>query len=262
MTYQTLLYDKADAIATITLNRPDKLNAMSPRLLDELVAALREADEAEEVRAIIITGAGRGFCSGADLSPEEETPEGEGHHPELFDRFGKMALALEKAHKPLLAAVNGAAVGAGLSLALGCDIRIASERARFSSIFVRRGLVPDGGASLLLPRLVGLPRALELMFLGDIIDAAEAERIGLVSQVVPHEELMNAAREMAKRLAKGPPLALELIRKIVYRGLTHNDLALQVEAEAAANRITMASEDYQEGVRAFMEKREPEFGGR
>jgi 2-(1,2-epoxy-1,2-dihydrophenyl)acetyl-CoA isomerase len=259
--YETIKYEKGDSIATITLNRPDRLNAMSNRLLNELVASLGEADSDREVRAIIITGAGRGFCSGADLNPEEEATQDVARHPELFDLFGKMAVTLENARKPLLAAVNGAAVGAGLSLALGCDFRIASDQSRFSAIFVRRGLVPDGGASLLLPRIVGLSRAVEMLFLGDIIDAREAERIGLVSRVVPHQELMSVTRELAERLAKGPPLALELMKNITYRGLQHNNLALQVEAEAAANHITMASEDYAEGVRAFMEKREAQFKG-
>ena len=266
--YEGIRLTREGRVAILTFNRPDRLNALNPRMLyREIPSALDEVAGDGEVRALVITGEGRGFSSGADISilaalaadptgatMEVKPPEPWGYRYGIIDRLRNLP-------KPTIAAVNGVAVGAGLSFALACDIRIASENARFSSAFVRRGLVPDNGASFLLPHLVGTARALELMYTGDIIDAREAERIGLVNRVVPAEDLRTAAMELAERIAGNPPIALALTKRIVYQWL-EQDLLSQLEYEAYNNKLCRETEDYKEAVRAFQEKREPEFKGR
>jgi 2-(1,2-epoxy-1,2-dihydrophenyl)acetyl-CoA isomerase len=254
MSYEDLLLDIQDGIATVTLNVPDKLNALTLGLRRSLLRIGVDLATDDDVRVIVVTGAGRGFCSGADLaSPGAEQTRrtrlafvGSSHGS---DSFFKM-------DKPVIAAVNGPCVGAGFSLALSMDIRIASEDARFSAVFVRRGLVPDCGISHWLPQAVGMSKAMEMMFTGEIIGAAEAERIGIVSKVVPADELLPAAYDLANRIAAQPPVSVELSKRIAYRGV-HDKVAQQIELESAAQGICSGSEDNREAVRAFFEKRPP-----
>jgi len=268
MNYESIIYAKEAGIATITLNRPQKLNALDPKILQEMAKAVDEAREDDEVKVLIITGAGRGFCSGADItSPVMGTDPKQPGIPrptrlEPFIAFGAVMKRLRNFHKPAIAAVNGLATGSGLSIACLCDIRIASQEARFSAIFVRRGLVADCGVTHLLPRIVGTERALELMWTGDIIDAKEAERIGLVGKVVPHEELMATAKALATRLAHGPSTSIELMKRMVYEGLEADSFSLQIAYEAWAQEMCYLTEDVEEGLKSFIEKREPQFKGK
>lgn len=265
MEFETIIYEKKDGIATITLNRPERLNAIGLNMQLELGKALEEANSDDEVRVLIITGAGRGFCSGADLTVLGDTAEQVGQH--LVARspaaggIRSFTLQLQNFEKPTIAAVNGHAVGAGLSLALACDIKIASDRARFSQIFIKRGLVPDTGSTYFLPRLVGMARACEMAFTGDILDAEQAKEYGLVSRVVPHDELMGVVRELAAKIAAGPPIAMKLAKRALNRGAT-SDLASALEFEGYMQGICFGTEDFKEGMAAFLEKREPGFKGR
>ena len=267
MNYENIIYARENGIATMTLNRPDKLNALDAKTLQEMIKAIDEAKEDDEVKVLIITGTGRGFCSGADLTPSvsgtdpKQTGITRPTRLEPFISFGAVMKRLRNFHKPAIAAINGLATGGGLSIACVCDVRIASEDARFSAIFVRRGLVADSGATYLLPRIVGTQKALELMWTGDIIDAKEAGRIGLVGKVVPHEELTAAARGLATRIAKGPSIAIELMKRMVYEGLEANSFPLQIAYEAWAQEMCYLTQDYKEGVESFMEKREATFTG-
>ena len=260
MQYEDLLLEKKGHIATITLNAPDKLNALTVKMRKSLLSATEEVAKDDDVRVVIVTGAGRGFCAGADLSGGKT----ERSRRELIEVLGPTwgAEAFHKLDKPVIAAINGPCVGAGFSLALSMDIRIASEAARFGAVFVLRGLTPDCGITYWLPRIVGTSKALELMFTGEIIGAAEAERIGIVSQVVPPDKLMEVAQELAAGIAQQAPLSVELTKKMVYRGML-DDIARQIELETYANRVCVQSEDSQEAIRAFLEKRpQPQFKGR
>lgn len=271
MAYEAITLEKESGIATLTLNRPVVLNALNPVLLADIAQAIDEVEEDDEQKVLILTGAGRGFCSGADLSsPIPGSPEAaanaaarQGRRLKTlpFAGFGRVALRLRAMSKPTIAAVNGVATGAGFSLALGCDIRIASEAARFSAIFVRRALVADTGATYLLPRIIGTARAMELMFTGDFVDAHEAERIGLVSRVVPPDQLMPAAKELAMKIAKGPSVSIELMKRMVYDGLEANNFAASLAYEGWAQSVCHLTEDTKEGRLAFQEKREPNFKG-
>jgi len=265
MKQESIIYEKEGRVATITLNRPEKMNAIGGTMSIELEQALDEANADDAVGVLIITGAGKGFCSGADLSTLGSTADQVSRG--LVDRspaaggIRSFALQLQNFEKPSIAAVNGAAAGAGLSLALACDIRIASDRARFSQIFVKRGVIPDTGSTYFLPRAVGLARACEMALTGDILDAEQAKEYGLVNRVVPHDELMHEARELAARIAAGPPIAIKLAKRALYRGAT-TDLASALEFEGYLQGICLGTEDFKEGIAAFMEKREPRFKGR
>jgi len=257
-----VIYEKKGGIGTITLNRPESLNAYSPEMRAGIARAIDDIADDDEVKVMIITGKGRGFCSGQDMklrASQNPADVGLGERYRLSPA-GWLAQRVNNLNKPSIAAVNGVAAGGGFGLALACDIRIASESARFSSVFVRRALTVDTGLSYFLPRLVGMSRALELAFTGDLIDAAEALRIGLVSSVVPQEKLMDEARALAARLAKGPPLAMQLTKRSMYKAQTMT-LVEALEYETYAQQICLASEDYEEGARAFVEKREPVFKG-
>jgi enoyl-CoA hydratase/carnithine racemase len=267
--YAEIVLDRQGRVAILTLNRPEKLNALTPRMLwHEIPPALDEVAGDPAVGVLVITGSGRGFSSGADVSGLSRSigagakrADAAFESPEPWGMRYAFVERLRNLPKPTIAAVNGVAAGAGLSIALACDLRIASRNARFSSVFVRRGLVPDCGATFFLPRLLGTAKALELMYTGDIIEAQEAERLGLVNQVVPAEDLMPTTLGLASRIAEGPPVALALTKRIVYHRLEH-DLLSQVEYEAYNQRLCRETEDFREGVNAFLEKRKPEFKGR
>lgn len=255
MEYEDLLLEKEDGIATITLNAPDKLNALTMEMRRSLLLATDEVAKDDEVRVVIVTGAGRGFCSGAYLGGGAQGEPSRSQRLEVLGpAFG--AEAFFKMDKPVIAAINGVAAGAGYALALSMDIRIASETARFGAVFVLRGLVPDCGITYWLPRIVGTSKALELMFTGEIIDAAEAERLGIVSRVVPPDDLMPATRELAAKIAQQPPIPVELTKRIVYRSMA-DDVARHLDLETWAQRICNQSEDSREAIRAFLEKRPP-----
>jgi len=263
MAYQDLVFEKRDKVGLITLNRPTKLNAINMNMVDELVQVADEIMRDDEIRSVVVTGAGRGFCSGADLTgrPAEEQTPGRQSRLDPLMWVGRWCLAMAGIEKPTIAAVNGVAAGAGCSLALACDIRIASEESRYSLIFIRRALAPDAGATYFLPRLVGLSKAFELCFTGDIIDAQEAARIGLVSRVVPASQLMPEAMALATRLADGPPIAMQLTKRALQASL-QNDLVNQLRLEASLVKLNGGSEDVREGRMAFVEKRPPKFTGR
>ena len=246
-------------IATLTLDRPEALNALTVPVKVALRDALESIADDRAVRAVILTGAGRAFCAGQDLA-EREQPDAAPLEVEVRERYNPIIRALRSMGQPVIAAVNGVAAGAGASLALACDLRIASESARFMLAFGRIGLVPDSGASWFLPRLVGSAKAAELALLNDSVDAAEALRLGLVSKVVPAEQLMTAAREMAQRLADGAPLAIALTKQALDRALSI-DLDAALEGEAKLQGIAGASADHAEGLTAFREKRPPRFTG-
>jgi len=259
VSYETILYEKENGVAKITLNRPQALNAFTPQMNADLQNALKEGDGDDAVRCFLITGAGRAFCAGQDL--KGRTPEQKGSlGASLREKYNPIILRMRRTEKIVLAAVNGVAAGAGCNLALACDLRIASDEAKFIEAFVRVGLAPDCGGSFFLPRLVGLSKAMELLLLGEPVDAKEALRIGLVAKVFPSAELPKAAQEMAERIAKGPR-SVGLIKRAVNRALL-SELEAQLEYEAQLQEIAGRSADFDEGVRAFLEKRQPVFTGK
>ena len=274
MAYKALILEKEGAVAIITLNRPDAGNSFDFRLMEEFDAAVRDVAEDKAVRAVIITGAGKYFSTGIDLNmftnPEKLVGDKEDEPiraPAQDDKtYGRGTIIgglirIRSMSKPVIAAINGPVTGAAFSMALGCDIRIASDRARFSMVFVKRGIVPDTGASFTLPRLVGPARACELILTGDAINAAEADRIGLVNRVVPHDELMKAAKELAQRIAKNPPLAVAMAKADLYKAMEEKDIIKQMKREEKSQEVLLNTEDFQESAAAFMEKREPVFKG-
>ncbi|MGH9064199.1 MAG: enoyl-CoA hydratase/isomerase family protein [Acidimicrobiales bacterium] len=255
---KTILVDRADGVVTVTLNRPEKKNAADAVMWAELLDVFEDVSRRAGDRVLVVTGAGGAFCSGADLS---DVTRGEGHALGRMRRIANVALALHRVPKPTLAKVRGVAVGAGANLALGCDLVIASEDARFCQIFARRGLTVDFGGSWLLPRLVGLRRAKELALLGDMVPAREAAEMGLVNRVVPAEDLDALADDWARRLADGPPLALSMTKSLLDHSFAVSmDQAL--EDEARTQSVNMATADTAEALRAFAERREPRFEGR
>jgi len=263
METKDILVEKDGFVAVLTLNRPEKMNAISADMRVAIPRALEEIQRDDAVRVLILTGAGRGFCSGADVAVQAARAAGQiadTSRQTLLQLVGSFVLAFEKLNKPVIAAVNGVAAGIGLTLALTCDIRIASANARFSAIWVKRGLIADGGASLLLPLTVGMEKALELCFTGDVIDAPEAERIGLVSRVVPAEELMTRAQELARKIAANPPISVELAKRVMWEKV-RNRLREHLIFESYAQGLCRTTEDQKEAVKAFMEKREPVFKG-
>lgn len=256
-------YEVADFIATVTLNRPAVMNALNRQAYAELEAAFRRAHADPEVRCVILTGAGRAFCSGDDVREIMLAERDEPVVPvrEVRPRPTPAAVAVLECDKPVIAAVNGPAVGWGMDLALLCDIRIASTAARFGELFIKRGLIADVGGLWRLPAIVGPAKAAELLFTGDIIDAAEAERIGLVSKVVPPEALMEEARSLARRIAANPPIAMRYMKEGLRRA-RHARLEEMGEFIGSALAYLFTTEDHKEGARAFVEKREPVFRGR
>jgi len=261
--YSHLLTDTTAAgVRTITLNRPDRLNAVNPRLADELPAAVQEAAADDAVRAVVITGAGRGFCAGLDLA--EPALMGTGTRAERLDDLawvGRWVLAMTGCEKPVIAAVNGAAAGAGFGLALAADIRLVSSAATMTAGYVRRGLSPDAGVSYFLPRQVGLARAADILMSGRDVSADEAERIGLASRVIPADRFGEEVAAYAARLAAGPPVALALTKRLL-RATLDTPLVPQLRDELASIKTCFATQDVQEAMTAFREKRAPVFGGR
>ena len=259
MLYKTILLNKANGVATITLNRPEKLNPMNLQVGEELADAFEEVAADRAVRSVVLTGAGRGFCAGVDLS--SSALERAREDPDTGNRMAKrLILPLRAMEKPVIVAVNGCAMGGGLSLALAGDIIIASDKATFGAVQLRLGLLPDLGATFLLPQRVGAATAFDLAFNYKIIDAAEALRIGLVDRVVPHDQLEAVVTDVAGSLAKGPTLAIGVTKKMIYK---ETSLALEsaLEEEMAAMRCLMGSSDFREGLQALREKRPPVFRG-
>jgi enoyl-CoA hydratase/carnithine racemase len=255
---ETMLVDRAsNGVVTLTLNRPERKNAMNTAMFNELLTVFREIDVSSTDRVLVITGAGDAFCSGADLSDRGSDPR---HSLSRLHWVADIALALHRIPKPVIAKVNGVAVGAGMNLALACDLIVASDTARFSEIFARRGLSIDFGGSWLLPRLIGMHRAKELALFADIISAKEAAELGLVNRVLPPGELDAFVNDWANRLAAGPPIALALTKRLLTNSFNVTmDEAL--EAEGMAQSVNTATEDTAEAIRAFLEKREPKFKG-
>ncbi|GAA3822059.1 enoyl-CoA hydratase/isomerase family protein [Streptomyces chiangmaiensis] len=258
-----VLHTTDQHVCRLTLNRPGALNAITPDLREHLIRKFLDASADPDVRAVVLTGAGRGFCAGADLrgaaSGGERIP---GDVARTIRRGAqRLVAAVLDCEKPVIAAVNGTAAGLGVHLALACDLVLAADTARFIEVFVRRGLVPDGGGAYLLPRLVGPQRAKELMFFGDALTAPEAERLGLVNRVVPAAALEKTAREWAERLAGGPTRALALTKQLVNASL-ETDRTTAFAAEAAAQEINMTTADAREGVASFVERRSATFEGR
>ena len=261
MGYETLILQREEGVATVTLNRPQKMNALNEQLLDELTKVIDEINQDDTIRAVIITGAGRAFSAGGDLDLPLFHMTEPGKIRQTLQAYNRVPISLRNLAKPVIAAVNGIATGAGCSLAMACDIIIASEEASFGQAFVNVGYHPDTGSSYFLPRLVGVAKACELIFAGKTIDAREAERIGLANQVVPSEALLATARELALKLASGPSVAIGLVKGCIYQGLQMTlEQALDSEAEAAS--LTILTEDIKEGITAFKEKRKPQFKGR
>jgi 2-(1,2-epoxy-1,2-dihydrophenyl)acetyl-CoA isomerase len=261
MTYETITVDVSDKIATITLNRPERMNACSLDMAGEINNAL--AADLGDARALVITGAGRGFCSGADLSARGSTSisGGEGSYIALTRHYNPMMMSLARLNMPIITAVNGAAAGVGCSIGLCGDFVIAGKSGYFLQAFVNIGLVPDGGASWMLPRMVGKARATEMMMLGEKINAEKAEDWGLIYKCVEDDVLQAEARALATRLANGPTVAYAVMRKNILVAM-ENSYSEQLLAEAEGQRIAGGSADAMEGGMAFMEKRKPNFQGR
>ena len=257
--YEAIRYDAIAGVVTLTLHRPDALNSFDLAMKRDLLAALKAVERDRSARVVIVTGAGRAFSAGQDLK-ERQAPGASDLGVELRERYNPIVLAMRRLEKPIIGAINGVAAGAGCSIALACDLRIASETASFIEVFGKVGLVPDTGSTWFLPRLVGYARAAEMIFTADPLSAADAERIGLVNRVVPAESLMDDARALAARLALAAPLALALAKRGLDRAM-ESDLASALEYEAQLQGIAGRSSDHREGVTAFVEKRPPRFTG-
>ncbi|MED1916842.1 enoyl-CoA hydratase-related protein [Bacillus thuringiensis] len=258
--YETILYEVSEGVAVVTLNRPDKFNAFTAVMNKEITDALKQAQKDADVRCIVLTGAGRAFNAGQDLSDVSGGGDVD-YGSFLRDRYNPMILQFQKTEKPIIAAVNGVAAGAGMSVALACDIRLASEKASFVNAFVNIGLVPDSGGCYFLPRIVGIGKALELAMTGEKVSAEEALRFGLVNQVYPAESFMEDALVYARKLASLPTKGIGLIKRTMYKGLEMG-LEETLEYEAFAQEAAGSTADHKEGVTAFMEKRAPRFTGR
>jgi 2-(1,2-epoxy-1,2-dihydrophenyl)acetyl-CoA isomerase len=260
----SLLVEKTGPVTVITLNRPDKLNSFNDELTFKLQDALKEAEKDGNCRAIVITGAGRGFCAGQDLQSRSISHES-GQRPSLGDsirrRYNPIVTKIRRMEKPIIAAVNGVAAGAGASVALACDFRIVTEDSSFIQSFTKVGLIPDSGATFILPRLLGYTKALELMYSADKLTAQEAMDLGIVNKMVPMAELMKEALLLANKLASGPSKAFGLTKRAVNRAI-FPDLEELLEYEASLQEIAGRSDDFQEGVKAFIEKRTPVYSGK
>ncbi len=268
MTYQTIILDKKDHIARLTLNRPERLNALNRLMFQELNSALGDVAGDRDVRALVLTGAGRAFCASADI--KEERQEGdrllgymEPYEIYQFIRSGPQAITtkLHQMQKPTIAMVNGLAIGDGFDWVLACDIRIGCEHSRFMNAFVQMGLVSNTGGTWLYPRALGVNHALELLYTGDWLEAEDALRLGLLNRLVPSGELEEQTMALAAKIAGKAPVANRLVKEMVYRGLGQS-LEEHLSEAAMAEVLTLTSEDHREALAAFLEKREPKFTGR
>ncbi len=268
LNYETIIFEKQDHIARITLNRPEKLNALNRQMFRELNAALEDVAGDKEMRALVLTGAGRAFCASADINEERQGGDRllgymEPNEIYQFIRTGPQGITM-KLHQmevPTIAMVNGLAIGDGFDFALACDIRVGCEHSRFMNAFLQMGLVSNTGATWLYPRALGVSRALELLYTGDWLDANDAERLGVLSHLVPYEELEAETMSLATRIAGKSPVANRLVKGMVYRGLGQS-LEEHLPEAAHAEVLSLASEDHKEALAAFLEKREPNFKGR
>jgi len=266
MSFEQIIYAKDGHVATITLNRPAKLNAYSEIMVHEILAALGDARDDETIRVVILTGTGRGFCSGGDIGRDFQYPQRyRGHRLEsmleMRENMHALIRFLYRFDKPVIAAINGAAVAGGLTLALACDFRIAAESARLGDTSLKFALIPDEGGAYFFPRAMGMDRALKMSLLSEIYHARQALELGLVTDVVPDAELMPSARELAGRLADGPPIAIRLTKRMMYKQRTM-ELDNALEDAAMATLVANYTEDVKEGTAAFHEKRKPRFQGR
>ncbi|MPZ97715.1 MAG: enoyl-CoA hydratase [Dehalococcoidia bacterium] len=269
MDYEFLTYERRDQVALITLNRPDRLNALSRGLQEDQRAAVRAAEEDDTIRAVVITGAGRGFCAGADLSgrppsangdAEPETPP-QGDRLDEYGWVGRQAISLYRMTKPTIAAVNGVAAGAGMSMALACDMRVGSDQSRFKTVFIERSLSPDSGMSFFLPRIIGYSRAADLIFTSRSVDGEEAYRLGLLDRLVPHERLIDEALEVANQIAGWPPMAMRSAKRVIQRNLDLNLEDALREEYHGLGYARRAPNDVKESRASFVEKRAPRFTG-
>jgi 2-(1,2-epoxy-1,2-dihydrophenyl)acetyl-CoA isomerase len=261
MAYETILYEVSDRVATITLNRPDKLNAFNDQMIQESIDAFKQAGRSDDVRCVLITGAGRGFSSGQDLKDVQDREDSFSIGDHLRRGYNRLIERMVTLEKPVIGAINGVAAGAGCGVAVACDLRIASEHAAFIQVFSKVGLVPDSGSTWLLPRLIGYARAYEMAVTADKVPADKALQWGLVNQVVPADQLMEIATAWAQRLADGPTKAYGLTKRAMYRAWDSN-LQEALEYEAMLQNVAAQSEDHHEGVQAFLEKRAPQYQGR
>jgi enoyl-CoA hydratase/carnithine racemase len=258
--YNTLILKREVGFATIILNRPEKLNALNSEMTREVGDVCLELGEDPEVKAVILTGTGRAFCAGADLSSTDFHFDNSRDALNMGNTATRLVLAIHNMPKPVIAAVNGFAVGGGCNLALSCDVIIASDKAKFIEPYVIRGAHPDFGAIYYLPRMIGLARACELLYSGRTVDAQEAASIGLVGRVVPADQLENVTRELARNIAKASPLVTKMTKDSLNQSLIM-DLPTTLNLEAANQSIVFLTQDFREAMKAFQEKREPEFKG-
>jgi enoyl-CoA hydratase/carnithine racemase len=266
MSYQQILFEKDGAVATVTMNRPEKLNAYSETMVHEILAAFYDARDDDAIRAVILTATGRGFCSGGDISRDFQYPARyRGHRLEsmleMRENMHALIRFLHRFDKPVIAAINGAAVAGGLTLALACDFRIAAESARLGDTSLKFALIPDEGGAYFFPRAMGMDRALKMSLLSEIYPAQQALELGLVTEVVADADLMDAARKLATRLAEGPPIAIRLTKRMMYKQRTM-ELDNALEDAAMATLVSNYTEDVKEGTAAFHEKRKPRFQGK
>lgn len=266
MSYHTILLDTKENVAVLTLNRPEAMNAITAQMTDELTSALDIVSSSDDMRVLVLTGAGRGFCSGADVGGVAAGAGGaiegpEGARQALLSQTLKIVPKIQSMQKPTIAMVNGVAAGAGCDLTLACDIRIGSKYSRFINSFVKIGLFPGYGGTWLYPRVMPLGKAFEYLYTGNTIEAAEAEKIGVLNRLVPPEELEKETMSLARQIASGPPIAIRLMKLQVYKGL-EMDLETALQMAAACEAITITSADLKEGVTAFREKRPPKFRGK
>lgn len=257
-----ILLTKNEGIATITLNRPDKMNAFNLGMIESWVEALRDCQADRDIKVVILTGAGKAFCTGGDVSTMGDsgkiTPLV--RKTELWEHIHQIALTLEIMDKPVIAALNGVAVGAGLDMALMCDMRFAADTAKFSEGYVKVGLMPGDGGTYFLPRLVGTAKAMEMIITGEFIDAAEAHRIGMVNRVYPAESLMDETYAFAKKIADGPSVAIGMIKRAIYHN-ARMDLRSSLDMISSHMAILFMTDDHQEGKTAMQERRQPKFKG-